>query len=232
MSSVSTHDAIETGITALHTYFIIHLGETIHIEQHEAVYEALFLTVKAIPPKKRTPLNQLEATSSYLTSTPEDNECAICATELVATSHREESNLTTNHAAVSVIKLNTCRHSFQVWCLLKWLRESYTCPLYRGRVWQESTREMEGSEAAMSGRDEEAICAVVALWWERARNTSTCYYGTSQPQHHATFSALKALLDRTYRIPNFHIIPRHALCINEIGRRGAHRLSDGFLVFI
>lgn len=109
---------------------------TTPIEVLRGELEFLLIAAEAVilPQARRPSLEQLEAASSYLTSAPEDNECAICFTELVATDNEAEGNLKSNHHISTAINLNTCGHNFHSGCLLDWMEHSNTCPFCRRKI--------------------------------------------------------------------------------------------------
>ncbi|KAF2450518.1 RING/U-box [Karstenula rhodostoma CBS 690.94] len=130
----------------------------------ESISAPAAVRAPTLPRTKQISLEQLEAASKYLTSAPEDNECAICITELVAADNKAEDNLETSHQTSTAIRLDTCGHVFHSGCILEWMKESNTCPFCRRKVCEEHTKEMEGRGSPIGWSDEEDFWAAGLLW--------------------------------------------------------------------
>ncbi|KAJ4358271.1 uncharacterized protein N0V89_002851 [Didymosphaeria variabile] len=167
MSSQPTFEELVAEAVAFGIDFSTPIDDSTPIEELRATLEfwSVELHQTTSPPTKPTSLELLEAASTYLTSAPEDNECAICVTELVIATTKPKANTENVYQTDTAIKLNACGHLFHGGCLLQWLKRANTCPYCRRRVCEEETKEEEEWDATTNWWAEERFGSLDTFWW-------------------------------------------------------------------
>lgn len=139
MSSLSTLEELRMEAIALGIDFSTPSDDGTPLSELQDSLEILSIEVHSVTPQvtKRLRLEDLEASSTYLTCAPEDNECAICVTELVAMDPKT-GDIAIGHQNAAAVKLDACGHAFHAGCMLEWLKTANTCPFCRRGVCEEA----------------------------------------------------------------------------------------------